>query len=191
MPVWSIIQQGLLRFPYYYQHTGIANELTTHPRSVSLYQSVFLTISLCLSCLPLWLHLSLNLTTAHTPKFITYIRYHCAWKSSLAATLCYKNFYSKWKSGNDISVTPNGMREGEGVNVAKKACLIIFLITSVTIPKLFCTESAREYANRHRCTALVCWVWAEEKSALWCFLVLNFKRKVKNVSKNSLYNPRH
>lgn len=31
-----------------------------------------------------------------------------------------------------------------------------------------------------------------EKSALWRFLVLNFKReKKKNISKNSLYNPRH
>lgn len=73
----------------------------------------------------------------------------------------------------------------------KEACLIIFLITSITIPKLFCTESVREYANRQRCIALLCSAWAEEKSALWCFLVLNFKRKVKNVSKNSLYNPRH
>lgn len=191
MLVWSIIQQGLPRFPYYYQHTGIPNELTTHPRSVSLYQSVSLTLSHCLSCLSLWLYLFLNLTTAHTPKFITNSHYCCAWKSPLAATLCNKNFNSKWKSGNGMSVTPNGMREGEGENVAKKACLIIFLITSVTIPKLFCTESAREYANRHHCTALVCWAWAGEKNALWCFLVLNFKRKVKNVSKNSLYNPRH
>lgn len=153
--------------------------------------SLSLMLSLCLSCPSLWLYLFLNLTTADTPKCITYIHYCRAWKSSLAVALCNKNFNSKWKFGNGISVTPNGLREVEGVNVTKKSCLIIFLITSVTIPKLFCTESAREYANRHRCTALVCWAWAEEKSALWCFLVLNFKRKVKNVSKNSLYNPRH
>lgn len=120
MLVWSIIQQGLPRFPYYYQHTGIPNELTTHPRSVSLYRSVSLALSLCLSRLSLWLCLFLNLTTAHTPKFITRIRHCCAWKTSLAATLRDENFNSRWKFGDRISAPPNGMREGEGVNVAKK-----------------------------------------------------------------------
>lgn len=155
----------------------------------SISPSLTLFLSVCLICLCDYLFP--DLTTARTPKFITCIYYGRAWKSSLGAALCNKIFKSKWKSGDGISVAPNGTRKGWGSERRKKACLIIFLITSVTIPKLFCTESAREYANRHRCTALVCWAWAEEKSALWCFLVLNFKRKVKNVSKNSLYNPRH
>lgn len=123
MLVWSIIQQGLPRFPYYYQHTGIPNELATHPRSVSLYQSVSLTLSLCLSRLSLWLCFFPNLTTARTPKFITYIRYCCAWKSSLAAALCKKNLNSNWKLSNGISATPKGTTEGEGVNVAEKKSL--------------------------------------------------------------------
>ena len=114
MLVWSIIQQGLPRFPYYYQHTGIPNELTTHPRSVSLYRSVSLTLSLCLSCLSLWLCLFLNLTTAHTPKFITRIRHCRAWKTSLAATLRNENFNLRWKSGDRISVSSKRHERGWG-----------------------------------------------------------------------------
>ena len=147
--------------------------------SISL--SLSLVLSVCLVCLCdsisawSWQQTTL-LNSSHT-------YYCCARISSLAA----RKFLTPTGNPCDgISAAPNGMRRGWGSERRKKACLIISLITPVTIPKLFCTESAREYANRHRCTALVCWAWAGEKSALWCFLVLNFKRKVKNVQEFSL-----
>lgn len=156
--------------------------------SISL--SLSLLLAVCLVCLSDCLFL--NLTTARISKYIAYIHYSCARKSSLAVGLCNKKekkgrkkIQSERKCSNGIGATPDDMR-GWASESRKKACLIIFLITSVTIPKLFCTESAREYANRHCYFAPVCWVWAEEKSALWCFLVLNFKRKVKNVQEFSL-----
>lgn len=182
MLVWSIIQQGLPRFPDYYQHTWIPNALTTHAHSVSLSFS----LSLRLSCIFLWLSFYELDNSIHSKIHHIHSALLCI-KKILEVTLCNKNVTLKWKFGNSINDTPNSMR-GWGSERHKKAYLIIFLITSVTKPKLFCTKSAGEYANRQSSNALA---WAEEKSALWCFLVLNFKRKVKNISKNSLYNPRH
>lgn len=155
--MWSIIQQGLLRFPYYYQHTGISNALSTHTHSVSLHQAVFFTLSPCLVSVYLCDSPFMNLTTAHMPH--THI-HHIHSALLLAVTLCNKSSTLKWKFGNGVTVPPNSMK-GWGSEVhRKKACLIIFLITPVTIPKLFFTESAGEYANRQCCAALVCWAWA-------------------------------
>lgn len=120
MLVWSIIQQGLLRFPYYY-HTGIHNKLPTLPNSMSLYLAPFQAFffSVCLVSFFLWIHS----TAACTRKSAAYIHYCHTWKQSLPDTPGDKHFSISWKCDDSAGITPASRRQGEGANDGGKKCL--------------------------------------------------------------------